>query len=147
MLCVCVCLCRSMNRVSIRMLVEQSNCRVPATAGYPVDITQGHSFNCACVTVHTHSRGTVLAHCFLWSFCARWTVGVTFNCDFSFSRIPAAPKPPLLKCQDYIADEFLQLQPVLNPVYFINNWILLLHLEECHNAENYIWAVCQNVMM
>lgn len=101
-----------MNSVSIRVLVEQSNCRVPATAGYPVDITQGHSLNCACVTVHTHSRCAVLVQIL---FCvALRAIGVHFSCDFSFSLIPAAPKPSLLKCQDYIADEFLQLRPVLN---------------------------------
>lgn len=34
-----VCVCPDlMNRVSIHMLVEQSNCSVPATAGHPVDI-------------------------------------------------------------------------------------------------------------
>lgn len=57
--CVCVCLSHLMNRVSIHMLVEQSYCRVQATAGYPVDITQAHSLDCVCELIHI----AAVVHC------------------------------------------------------------------------------------
>lgn len=66
---------------------------------------------------------------------------------FSLSLVQVAPtfEAALCKCHYYIADEFLQLSQF--SIHPFNTRVLLLHSVECIHADNYIWAVCQNVMM
>lgn len=104
----------------------------------------------ACVTINTHS--SCCAALVLLYKLQQLHVGVKFNSLLVIFLFHLFKQLQYLR--QHCANVIIILQmsscnsaSIQFSPFLFNTWVHLLHLVECIHADNYMWAVCHNVMM